>query len=97
VARSLSGVERDIERWLLRSAMAEPSVALLRPRLGRWATRLRSMGVQTIPQMPSSNPADARATNLLNQFVHEAMVKRIAETEHRLRNLTGVRPFKFRS
>lgn len=87
-------VERDIERWLFRSAMTEPSAALLRPRLGRWARRLRSFGIETIPPMPSRNPADARATNLLNQFVHEAMATRDAESEHRLRNLTAVRPYK---
>lgn len=52
------------------------------------------MGVTSIPSALSCEPADSRAVNLLVQFLHEAKEERDPATEHNLRNLTGVRPYK---
>ncbi len=91
---SIDQVENDIEQWLYRSGLTEMSVATLRPVLPRWAAFLRRNGVTRIPPMPSPDPADGYATNLLCLQVKQAMKERDRRQEHALRNLTRIRPFK---
>jgi len=87
-------VEADIERWLYQSGLTEVSVGVLRPELPRWAEFLRQRGVSRIPPMPSRDPHDWHATNLLCLLVKQAMDERDSSQEHALRNLARVRPIK---
>lgn len=86
----------EIIHYLRRSGWVTQSVEAVLPELPRWERRLRSRGVVAIPQpgVRDYSPAAARAHNEINLLMKQAASVRDADSEHRLRNLTRVRPYK---
>jgi hypothetical protein len=86
--------EDRIEFFAIRSGLVAQSLDALRPKFHRWVRRLHALGVTDIPTSPLSG--DARAVNLLSQFIRQAVPApyRDRSIEHNLRNLTGIRPPK---
>jgi hypothetical protein len=81
-----------IVEYMRRSGLVPQSIEAALPDLPRWEKRLREMGIDAAPRLPGQGPA--RAENELNLLIRQAARVRDAAIEHRLRNLTGVRPPK---
>jgi hypothetical protein len=86
----------DIRRWLRRSGFVAQSLAAVEKDLPRWELFLRERGVTRIPPMPSRDPRDARATDLLCLLVEQAKASPDANKAHVYRNLSGVRPTAYK-
>lgn len=84
----------EIEHWLYLSGLMAPSVEALRRHFPRWRRYLGERGITRIPSPFSADPADTDATNVLCLLVRQASLVRDPHSEHSLRNLTGVRPYK---
>jgi hypothetical protein len=88
-------VDEDIERFLLHSGFTEPSLEAVRPYFPRWKRWIHSLGVTRIaPLLSPSGPTDDHAANLLILLAKQASLQRDQASEHHLRNLTGIRPYK---
>jgi len=92
----MTPMQADIVHYLRRSGWVAQSVAAVNDELPRWEIRLRSLGINEIPKLPSRSwsGAESRAHNHLNLLMRQAARERDAALEHNLRNLTAVRPYK---
>lgn len=86
----------EIVRYLWRCGLVRQSVERLVPALSRWEQFLRAQGVHAIPRLPSRSwsASESRAHNLLALLIHQSSQQRDSASEHQLRNLAGVRPYK---
>jgi hypothetical protein len=89
--------DEEIDDFLRQSGFTEPSLEAIRggyPRIRRY---LESLGVTRIaPLLAPAGAADDRAASLLCLLAKQAMDddRRNKASEHHLRNLTGIRPYK---
>jgi hypothetical protein len=86
--------DADFDRFLLMSGHSIISVMALRPTFDRWRRQLEARGHTAMPALHSQRPEDAEVINLLTLFALQASSMRDGSKEHRLRNLTEIRPQK---
>lgn len=85
----------EIVRYLWRNGWVPQSVERVLPNLPRWERLLRSLGVTEIPRRGQPWSAGRSwAENHLNLLMRQASVERDPAIEHKLRNLTQIRPYK---
>jgi hypothetical protein len=86
--------DEDFER-LLRPYLAAQSLAALRPHFARWPGFLRQHGITRLPTSPWSNDREeARAIDFVSLLARQCFPRRDKKTEHILRDVLGVRPYK---
>jgi hypothetical protein len=87
-------VEQIVD-FLKRCDWSPQEIAYVRPDLPRWERHLRRMGVTVIPSAQSYwSEEEDRAHDHLFLLMMQAGHGADPWTEHRQRNLTGVRPHK---
>lgn len=86
--------DADIEHFLFMSAHSLPSVEALRPKFRRWRRQLEARGWIKVQDLHSQEAGEFEVINYLTLLALQASSTRAASPEHRLRNLTGVRPYK---
>jgi hypothetical protein len=88
----------QIVDFLRRSGCVPQSVEALSPKLDRWERHLRLRGVDCIPQLGAKSECSptetCRAHNEMSLLMQQAASQRKSTSEHELRNLTGIRPYK---
>jgi hypothetical protein len=60
----------------------------------RWRRQLEAHGWTEIPELHTQVPGEFEVINFLTLLALQASTARVPATEHNLRNLTGVRPYK---
>jgi hypothetical protein len=89
-------MREELIEYLWRSGLVRQSVDRLLPDLGRWERLLREEGVKSVPKLPTRNWSheESHAHNVLNLLIKQSSLGRDKSSEHRLRNLTRIRPYK---
>jgi hypothetical protein len=79
-------MREELIEYLWRSGLVRQSVERL----------LREEGVKSVPKLPSRSWSheESHAHNVLNLLIQQSSPRRDKSSEHRLRNLTRIRPYK---